>query len=60
MLQSFLFEIKDHRRKQGLRYQQGYILLFSILAILSGAVSYRKIHQFIVNHYPLVFPNRDR
>jgi len=51
MLQSFLFDIKDHRRKQGLRYQQGHILLFSILAILSGAVSYRKIHQFIVNHY---------
>lgn len=51
MLQSFLFDIKDHRRKQGLRYQQGHILLFSILAILSGAVSYRKIHQFIVSHY---------
>ncbi len=51
MLQSFLFEIKDHRRKQGLRYQQGHILLFSILAILSGATSYRKICQFIVNHY---------
>lgn len=51
MLQSFLFEVKDHRRKQGIRYQQGYILLFSILAILSGATSYRKIHQFIVSHY---------
>jgi len=51
MLQSFLFEIKDHRRKQGVRYQQGHILLFSILAILSGATSYRKIHQFIVKHY---------
>jgi hypothetical protein len=51
MLQSFLFKIKDHRRKQGLRYQQGHILLFSILAILSGATSYRKICQFIVTHY---------
>ncbi len=51
MLQSFLFEIKDHRRKQGVRYQQGHILLFSIMAILSGASSYRKIHQFIVSHY---------
>ena len=51
MLQSFLFNIKDHRRKQGVRYQQGHILLFSILAILSGATSYRKIHQFIVSHY---------
>jgi hypothetical protein len=51
MLQSFLFKIEDHRRKQGLRYQQGHILLISILAILSGATSYRKIHQFIVSHY---------
>ncbi|MBC8264740.1 MAG: transposase family protein, partial [Anaerolineales bacterium] len=42
MLQSFLFKIKDHRRKQGRRYQLGHILLFSIFAILSGATSYRK------------------
>ena len=28
-----------------------HILLFSILAILSGATSYRKIHKFIVAHY---------
>ena len=54
MLQSFLFDIKDHRRKQGIRYQQGHILLFSILAILSGATSYRKIYQFIVNHYDVL------
>ncbi len=51
MLQSFLFQIKDHRRKQGLRYQQGHILLFSILSILSGATSYRKIQRFIVGRY---------
>ncbi|MBU0492903.1 MAG: ISAs1 family transposase [Chloroflexi bacterium] len=51
MLQSFLFKIKDRRRKQGRRYQQGYILLFSIFAILSGADSYRKIQAFIKTHY---------
>ncbi len=51
MLKSFLFEIKDHRRKQGIRYQQGHILLFTIFAILSGATSYRKVRQFIVAHY---------
>lgn len=51
MLQSFLFQIKDHRRKQGIRYQQGHILLFAVFAILSGATSYRKIKQFIVSHY---------
>jgi hypothetical protein len=51
MLQSFLFEIKDHRRKQGIRYQQGHILLFAVLAILSNATSYRQVRQFIVAHY---------
>lgn len=51
MLQSFLFKIKDHRRKQGQRYALGHILLFSILAILSGADSYRKVQKFMVVHY---------
>jgi predicted transposase YbfD/YdcC len=51
MLQSFLSKIKDHRRKQGRRYKLEQILLFSILAILSGATSYRKIQRFIVAHY---------
>jgi hypothetical protein len=51
MLQSFLFKVKDHRRKQGQRYQLGHILLFAILAILSGADSYRKVQKFIVVHY---------
>lgn len=51
MLESFLFKIKDHRRKQGRRYELGHILLFSILAILSGADSYRKVQRFIVAHY---------
>jgi pullulanase/glycogen debranching enzyme len=51
MLESFLFKIKDHRRKQGQRYALGHILLFSILAILSRADSYRKVQKFIVSHY---------
>jgi hypothetical protein len=51
MLESFLFKIKDHRRKQGRRYELGHILLFTILAILSGADSYRKVQKFIVGHY---------
>jgi pullulanase/glycogen debranching enzyme len=51
MLKSFLFKIKDHRRKQGQRYKLGHILLFSILAILSGADSYRKVQKFIEVHY---------
>jgi len=51
MLASFLFKVKDHRRKQGRQYQLGHILLFSILAIVSGADSYRKVHAFIEAHY---------
>jgi len=51
MLKSFLFKIPDHRRKQGRRYELGHILLFTILAILSGANSYRKVQKFIVAHY---------
>ena len=54
MLQSFLFEIEDHRRAEGKRYKQGHILLFSILGILSGATSYRKIHKFIVKRYDVL------
>jgi predicted transposase YbfD/YdcC len=51
MLKSFLFKIKDHRRQQGRRYELGHILLFSILAILSGANSYRKVALFMATHY---------
>jgi len=51
MLESFLFKVPDHRRKQGRRYELGHILLFTILAILSGANSYRKTQKFIVAHY---------
>ncbi len=51
MLESFLFQIVDHRRGQGRCYELGHILLFAILAILSGATSYRKIHTFIKVHY---------
>jgi len=54
MLTSFLFQIKDHRRKQGRRYQLGHILLFSIFALLSGADSYRKVHKFIVARYSVL------
>jgi len=51
MLKNFLSKIKDHRREQGKRYKLEHILLFSILALLSGATSYRKIHKFMVAHY---------
>lgn len=52
MLLSFLLDIKDFRRKEGRRYELAHILEFSILGILSGATSYRKIHAFIEAQYP--------
>jgi len=51
MLRSFLFSLLDHCRKQGQRYQLGHILLFTLLAMLSQADSYRKIAVFIAVHY---------
>jgi len=51
MLYSLLSKIKDHRRGQGRRYQLGHILLFSVLALLSGATSYRKVQVFIEANY---------
>lgn len=50
MLLKYLSEIDDKRRKQGQMYRLEYVLFFSILAILSGAVSYREIHSFIKIH----------
>ena len=52
MLKSFLYKLSDHRRRQGLRYEIGSIWLCTILAVLSGANSYRKIAKFIKKHYP--------
>lgn len=47
MLSTFLQKLPDKRRRQGQMYDMGHLLLFSVLAILSGAGSYRKIHTFI-------------
>ena len=54
MLYDLLFKVKDHRRGQGRRYLLGHILFFSILALLSGATSYRKVHAFIKANYVLL------
>jgi predicted transposase YbfD/YdcC len=42
--------IEDHRRGQGKRYDLAHVLLFSIMALLSNADSYRKIYEFIDAH----------
>ncbi len=47
MLQKYLDQVEDPRRGQGQRYRLADILLVSILAILSGAESYRDISRFM-------------
>jgi hypothetical protein len=45
-----LAAIPDPRRAEGKRHEQRHVLLFSILAIVAGADSYRGIHTFIRVH----------
>jgi len=47
MLRAYLRRIPDPRRKQGKIYNLEGLLLLSILALLSGASSYRDIARFI-------------
>ena len=50
MLLDYLKRIPDRRRAQGQRYKLPDILFISILAILSGADSYRDIVRFAKGH----------
>ena len=45
-----LDRIPDPRRRQGRRYPLAHLLLFSVLAVLAGATSYRGILTFIAVH----------
>ena len=47
---SLFATIPDPRRAEGKRYQLPHVLLFSILAIVSGANSYRGVRTFIMVH----------
>jgi hypothetical protein len=49
-LLSALTEIPDPRRRQGTRYPLAHLLLFSVLAVLAGATSYRGIVTFLAVH----------
>jgi hypothetical protein len=51
MLLSYLKKIPDKRRGQGRMFDLPHLLLFSILAIASGADSYRKIAIFIEENF---------
>ena len=50
MLLEILENVPDSRRNQGKMYKLPHILLFSIMAVLSGASSYRKIQRFMYAH----------
>ncbi len=49
-LLSLFSQIPDPRRGQGRMYPQAPILLFTVLAMLAGAISYRQVHAFIRIH----------
>jgi hypothetical protein len=46
-LLEILREIPDHRRREGKRFDLATVLLYSILAMVAGANSYRQMHEFI-------------
>ena len=45
-----LRSIPDHRRREGKRFELATVLLYSILAMVAGADSYRQMHEFIRIH----------
>jgi hypothetical protein len=51
-----LAAIPDPRRAQGKLYDLPHLLLFSLLAVASGATSYRRIHQFIATPWQRLNP----
>src|SRR6266404_273807 len=51
MLLDYLREVPDHRRGQGRRFDLAGVLMVAILALLSGAHSYRSIHTFADIHF---------
>lgn len=51
-LLGLLEDVPDSRRAEGQLYKLPYLLLFAILAIVSGANSYRSIVTFIDVHRP--------
>ena len=46
MLLKILKEIPDNRGKKGRQYENWAVLFIAILAMISGANSYRQIHTF--------------
>ena len=53
-LLEILREIPDHRRAEGKLFDLATVLLYSILAMVAGANSYRQMHEFIRIHRQLL------
>ena len=56
-------QLSDHRRAEGKLYPLPQILVFCLLAMLAGATSYRKMHEFIMVHFrrlSRLFPSKMR
>lgn len=51
MLLEIFKRISDHRRKQSQQFDLAHLLLFTVLAVVSGCHSYRMIHTFIKAHF---------
>ena len=47
MLIHIFQKVEDKRREHGRKYDLAHVLLFTVLAILCNANSYRKVHSFI-------------
>jgi len=65
MLLNLILRVDDFRKKQGIRYEFAYVIYFTILAVLSGADSYRTIYTFIEARFEelkknILWPGRNR
>jgi hypothetical protein len=54
MLLDYMKLVEDRRRGQGRRYDLAHVLLFTVMALLSGATSYRDIATFIETHFAVL------
>ena len=53
-LLEILREIPDHRRAEGKRFDLATVLLYAVIAMVAGANSYRRMHEFIRIHRQLL------
>lgn len=54
MITTFVDDLLDHRRAQGQRYELKFVVLFSIMALLSNSKSYRDISRYLKQHFKIL------